>query len=159
MNYIKIFVAGMILLFFTGCFGEKRPEGFPKLYPLSIEIVQEGTPLVGAGVALVSDDANLSRWPSGGVTDEKGIVQIHTYQYPGAPEGSFKVTVTKTLTEGAQSDILATGKGNTQKVYELVDSKYSVADKTPLTIEVKAGTTPVSKLDVGKKVKTFISAP
>ncbi|MDO5553211.1 MAG: hypothetical protein Q4G68_05580 [Planctomycetia bacterium] len=74
---IPIFIL-FCLPFMTGCFQEPRPDGLPKLYPMSIKITQEGTPLTDASVGLISSDPELQRWPAGANTDANGIAKIFT---------------------------------------------------------------------------------
>lgn len=159
MKCCFLFLTVMLIPILSGCSEEKRPEGFPKLYPLVIEILQEGAPLDQAGVDLISDNPEIARWPSGGTTDINGQVRIYTYGFPGAPEGKFRVTVSKTLTEGQTSSVAdGSGKGS-QKVFQLIDSVYGSIKDSPLSVTVQPGQTTPIRFDVGKKVKKLIPAP
>ncbi len=158
---ICVVIAGSLL----GCKKDSRPEGLPKLYPISVKIVQEGAPLEGAHVAFVSSDPKLMRWPCGGVTDVEGIAKINTYGFDGAPEGVFKVTVSKYETEGGmtaeesaeamKSDSNETMKG--ESVYNLVAKDFGNSSKTTLSVEVKAtNTNETPEFDVGKVERSVI---
>ncbi|MBR5757707.1 MAG: hypothetical protein IKX88_03815, partial [Thermoguttaceae bacterium] len=58
-----------------GC-GEKTPPDMPKLFPTSITITQEGTPVEGASVQLLKKDDLYYKWLAGGVTDATGVCTI-----------------------------------------------------------------------------------
>ncbi|MDR1269130.1 MAG: hypothetical protein LBK82_06370 [Planctomycetaceae bacterium] len=80
---------------FFGC-GQKLPDGMPKLYPVTITIVQENTPLEGAIVQLIPEDSSLSTWGPMGITNASGVTELQTNgKYKGSPLGQFKVLVTK----------------------------------------------------------------
>ena len=149
----------------TGCWGEPRPAGMPKLYPASIVVTQEGTPLEGASVQLFPEDSANSQWGPGGMTDASGVAELRTNgKYPGAPLGSYKVVVTKHGFEPhphpewadlPESDpnrwkYLQIQEG--LKAFELVETKYSLLKETPLRVEItaKEKTYPV---DAGSKPK------
>jgi hypothetical protein len=152
------FLSLILLLFQNGCGGPQKPDGMPPLYPCSITILQDETPLAGAVVALVGD----GKWASHGQTDEKGVAKIITYgQFQGSPEGTYLVTVSKRISEGdpPKSNVDENGRvlGPPTLVVpsyvELVASEYTSSKTTPLTIEVK----PAKKgndqtFDVGKAV-------
>ncbi|MDO5552773.1 MAG: carboxypeptidase regulatory-like domain-containing protein [Planctomycetia bacterium] len=138
----------------TAC-SEKLPDGMPKLYPVSVKITQDGAPLADASVSLVPNDPNLSRWPVAANTDASGTAKLYTYGYPGCPEGSFKVTVTKTEATGGGTDgnpAISQSKTPT-RIYWLVEKSFRTADTTPLSLEVKSGKNAESTFDVGKPAR------
>lgn len=160
---IFIFFLSVLMLSLVGCGGVKKPAGMPALHPTTLTLTQEGTPLAGATVTLVSQNKAVSQWQSGGATDAKGVIRIKTSGFDGAPEGTFKVVVTKTETEGTatvtQSSDEAGAKpsvsGGGQKSYEVVEKEYRSAVTTKLTLEVKAGKN-AETFDVGKAVREQI---
>ena len=158
MKFYSLLLMVVLLAVVCGCSKEKRPAGLPPLHPLTIEIYQDGAPLEQAGVDLLADDPAIARWPAGGTTDEKGQCRIYTYGLPGAPEGKFKVTVSKTVTEGEAASVSDPLGKSTQKVFQLVESVYT-SEKTPLTLDFQAGQKEPVRLEVGKKVKKIIAAP
>jgi len=88
------FIPGCFLLL-SGCGGQKLPPGIPKLYPATITVIQDGNPLAGAEVVVISTDPSMN-WSSGGVTDKNGVVKLRTMgQYDGVPLGKYKVGVRK----------------------------------------------------------------
>ena len=155
----------MVAASLAGCKKDSRPEGLPKLYPISVKIVQEGAPLADAHVAFISSDPQLMRWPCGGLTGADGIAKINTYGFDGAPEGKFLVTVSKYESEGGmsaeesaaamQSDSGEIPKG--ESIYNLVGMDYGNSSKTPLSVEVKAtDSNETPEFDVGKAERNVI---
>ena len=143
----------------VGCGGDQRPDGLPPTYPLTIKVVQEGKPMEGATVSLRFTDGSMN-WIIGGVTNAEGKAKIVTHgKYEGAPEGSFNVTVDKTVQEGKAEYDAAIERGDTaaaQKievnVWQLVEDDYLLSSKTPIKIEVKKDTKEL-EVDAGKAVK------
>ncbi|EMI17528.1 hypothetical protein RMSM_05549 [Rhodopirellula maiorica SM1] len=143
---------------FTGCASEEKPDGLPVLYPAEVTVHQGGAPLVGASVQLVSTDPTLSKWVSGGSTNENGEAVIMTHgKYPGAPAGKYKVTVNKTQIEGSASGN-DPGSSNEAKMFDLVDAKYRVVTTTPIEVEVTAGENKLDAIEVGAAVKDAAAA-
>ncbi len=139
------------LLWIVGCGGKPTPEGFPDLVPCEVEVIQDGKPLADATVSFVSDQL---QWTVGGITNEHGVAQMYTHgDFEGSPEGEFRVTITKTVIEGAPTpEQLASpsfaGRGGTD--FDYVDLQYKDPKKTPLQVKV-SGTTRET-FDVGKPI-------
>ena len=116
-----------------------RPKGCPKLYPCTLKVIQEGEPLEDAMVTLIPEKAELSRWPMSGRTDANGEVVLMTQTFPGAPLGSYKVTVSK--------------EEDTQQlppvIIQHVDEEFIDKETTPLKIEVVKEMFEPITLDVG----------
>lgn len=159
------------LLFVFGCNrGARKPDGLPKLYPVTIRLEQEGRPLAGAEVVLRSEVSG--NWSCGGNTDQSGVVKIHTHgQFSGAPAGRHKIIVTKTkflAPKGSVDFSQAKSLGELREMEEEaarnqsktdfgatvyhVERKYSDPETTPLEIEVASGKNSF-KLDVGPVVE------
>lgn len=167
MNFRLFLASGCLLALAIGC-GDPRPEGMPELYPATITVVQDGSPLPGAAVTLLPQDAALTRWPVGGTTDDSGAVKLHTYStFPGAPAGTFKVTVSKTVTEGdplpkhpgidatreqlsAYDRAMKTGKF---EVFQVVAAEHRSPSTTKLSVDVTSSGPNEFTLDVGPAVK------
>jgi len=154
--------------FVVGCGGQPRPEGMPRLYPVSVEVVQEGSPLEGATVTLVSDDSELGRWAPTGITGVSGVAVLQTNGlYNGAPLGSYKVVIVKRMTEPHPHPELAGADRGTpeeakydqlnreRKTFNYVESQYSSIEETPLTVEIVSGQKTYS-VDAGKKVQEAV---
>jgi prepilin-type N-terminal cleavage/methylation domain-containing protein/prepilin-type processing-associated H-X9-DG protein len=152
-----------IILFFavlscelSGC-GEPKPDGLPKLYPISLKFTQEGEPLTEAAVVLLPQDGN--KWSSGGATDAKGVATLGTHgKFAGVPVGKYKLLVQKqeVVPKGAKApDPL--GAYGPVDVYDLVNPDYFILDKTPLAIEVVPGKNKFEPFELGKKVRTLVA--
>lgn len=167
MNRRLFLMSGCLLVLTTGC-SDPRPEGLPELHPATITVMQDGAPLSGAAVTLVPQDPALTRWPAGGTTNDSGVVDLYTHStFPGAPAGTFKVTVSKTTTEGdpkpthpgpnatheqlsAYDRAMKTG---TFETFQVVAAEHRMPSTTQLSIEVTAGGPNEFTLDVGSAVK------
>ncbi|MCL2118665.1 MAG: carboxypeptidase-like regulatory domain-containing protein [Planctomycetaceae bacterium] len=164
-----IFCSLVLLLFQGGCGGgPQKPEGMPPLYPCSITIIQDETPLAGAVVSLISPDGD-GKWSSSAQTDEKGVAKLITYgQFQGSPAGTYHVTVSKRVSDGEPPKPNVDENGRVlgpptlvvPSYIELVAMEYTSSKTTPLTIEVK----PAKKgndqtFDVGKAVQMKSNRP
>ena len=165
---LTLLIASFMVFHITGCGGPARPEGMPRLYPASITVVQEGIPLAGAMVQLVSDEPDLSRWGPSGITDTAGVAVLKTNgTYDGAPLGKFKAIVSKREREphpNPEWANLPDGDPNFQKYMQAeakrktinyIEAKYGSIADTPLTVEITAGGKTYS-VDVGKQSKTEV---
>ena len=117
-----------------------RPKGCPKLYPCTLKIIQDGEPLEGAMVSLFPEKTELSRWPMSGRTDVNGEVVLMTQTFPGAPLGSYKVTVSK------EEDM----QQLPPVIIQHVDEEFIDKETTPLKIEVVKEMLEPITLDVGE---------
>lgn len=170
-NVFALVLAGFVCItLLSGCQfgGEALPEGLPNLVPASIQLTQDGAPLAGATVSLI-DPAGSQQFYPGGLSDESGTIELYTNgRYKGAPEGKYKVVVTKTETDPSKlgpapslddpkyGEYMEKTAREERDTYTLIDKKYSDAKGTPLEVEIKKGGE-VQKLDVGAKVKIKIS--
>ena len=160
-NYSKILwlPSVVFMLVLSGCGGEPKPEGLPKLHPVSLKFIQEGEPVEGAAVVLVPQSD--SKWASGGVTDAKGVAVLRTHgKFIGVPAGTYKVRVQKQETEAAPTTTDSTGLTTygISKAYDVVNPDYFHPDKTPLAIEVVNGKNNFEPFDLGKKARTLVHA-
>ena len=155
-------VCGVLFAFalpLSGCGGDAKPPGFPKLYPVSLQVMQEGVPLTKASVSLKIADNSMT-WSIGGVTDEQGIAVLWTHgKFRGAPVGTFKVTVNKLFNEGEEEMNLAMNQGDEAaaakiqvKSYSFVNEEYNLFATTPVEIEITTKSK-VIDVDAGPAVK------
>ena len=144
INFPTVCCASFVfVLVFSGCSSEKRPPGFPKLYPVSLKVIQEGKPLSEAAVSLRKADNSMT-WSIGGRTDERGIAVLRTHgKFNGAPEGMFKVTVEKVINEGEAEMIQALDREDQVAAkriqvnsFSFVKDEYNSMEKTPIEIEI-----------------------
>ena len=156
-----------VIFLASGCNkGPARPAGMPPLYPATITVTQEGTPLEGATVQLIAEDSSLAQWGPGGITDAKGEASLRTNgMYDGAPLGKYKVAVSKKEVEPHPHPEWSslpyddpnyqkyTAEDAKRKVLILVDPQISNLATTTLAIEITASEKTYS-IDAGKKVKS-----
>ncbi|MDO4587047.1 MAG: hypothetical protein Q4C95_07080 [Planctomycetia bacterium] len=146
------------------CGGKKYPDGFPKVYPLKVKVIQAGAPLADASINFFAEDATISKWAVGGTTNAEGIAEIRTQNFPGCPAGKFKVVVKKTVQEGGPQNAEEAKQMREGKefppvvVREMVSKEFGDHLKTPLSIEVTGseGNT-VPEFDVGDAYEEDIS--
>ena len=141
----------VLVLALSGC-SEPRPEGLPKLYPVTLQFTQEGEPCVEAAISLIPEPG--SPWGTGGITDANGRVTLQTHgKYSGVPAGTYKITVNKAEVEYIGPPPTAMGVAHPSQTYSLVDPVYSIPSTTTLAIEVGEGTKSYPPFDLGKKVR------
>ena len=150
-KYLCCFIAVAVVAV-IGCAKTDKPEGLPDLFPCEITITQDGKPLAGANVVFFGDQ----KWAVGGGTAENGVAKIYTHgKFEGAPSGKYKVTVTKTITEGGPTEADLNNpsySGGYGKQYDVIDKKFRSAETTTLEIDVAPGKN-TKTLDVEKAVK------
>ena len=158
-----------ILCVLFGCQQKQRPDGLPDLFPCAITITQEEQPLDEALVRLVPENGGSAAWAVSGKTDAKGIARISTHaDFSGAPEGTFKVLVSKTEMSPSQFPEPAKDASPEERVtwsnnistekrtkYTLVKPEFGDAKKTPHSITITKGKNEAT-FDVGEPIKEEI---
>jgi hypothetical protein len=152
------------LFIVAGCGGEKRPDGIPALHKTTLTLTQEGKPLADATVNLYPVEG-VNKWPAGGITNSQGVLQVKTMtSFDGIPEGKYKVTVTKTETEGTSTAVADDASdaararpvaASAVKQYYLVEKDYRASNTTPLEIEIKPGKNS-KEFEAGKAIRDLI---
>lgn len=94
MKKITLIVSLLTLVVgFAGC-QEKLPDGFPKVYPITVSVVDGSTPLPDVQVAFIGSGSGTA---VGGTTGANGTATIQTTQgafvAEGIPAGEYTVTV------------------------------------------------------------------
>jgi hypothetical protein len=164
---MKKYLPILLLLFFCSFLGcsEKRPENMPMLYPVRLILVQEGKPLAGAMV-LLKRHSETTKYSCGGMSDANGVVKIQTHgKYAGVPEGSYTVTVSKTITErsgpwdkipseetAARTWLQENRSQLKETNYLIVDPKYGNSQTSDLNISVTTKGLKTT-LDLGSPVR------
>lgn len=154
-KYTLIFSALTLAMLLTGCGDKKRPDGLPKLYPCEILVKQDGTPLAGATVMLLSEDGSVT-WTVAGGTNDSGVAKIFTHgDFAGAPLGQYKVTITKNVIENAPTPEQLNNPnfaGPMGEAYDYVDLQYKTKASTPLSLEITTGKNS-QEYDVGPSIR------
>ena len=166
MRYARI----TALILFTslccvGC-GPKKPDGIPKLLPTYVTIVKDSNPVKDANVFLVpGTNAPSGSWSIMGVTDDAGKATIETSQgewkAPGAPEGEYKVYLTKlaAIEEPEKPTGVEEGGPELQEYYaerlkrleeasKEIPKEMTQAETSGLTVTVASGTGANETLDI-----------
>lgn len=138
---LVVFVALFTLTIPVACSGPKKPNDLPKLYPCTVSINMNGTPLEGALVSLVPE---AGKWSASGTTGAAGSVELFTRNFPGVPEGSYRVTVQKIQATGSstadeENRAVRSPQGELPPPPSLVDPKFADSMESPLECKVEAG--------------------
>lgn len=137
-----------MILCFAGCGGPARPGDLPTLHPCSITVSQDGVPLVNATVKLYSTDPDF-KWAVIGQSDVRGKATLSTHaQFPGAPQGEYKVVVLKA------EEVY---KGNSVDIFTLIDKQYTDPETTPLSITIGKGNN-TQQFDLGRSLREKLKA-
>ena len=158
------FVSLLATILLSGCGGPPRPADLPPLYPCTITVTQNGQPLSEAVVTLTSTAPSF-KWAVFAQLDASGAGKVFTQGlYPGAPEGEYKVTVSKEVTVDEQTGPPVVRQGEfgeetitplIAKVYSLVEKDYTDVATTTLSITIaKKGND--QKFECGKPVKELL---
>jgi len=149
--------------FIIGCGGDPRPAGMPRLYPVSIVVIQDGAPLTNATVQLIPEDEANSRWGPMGMTNASGVAAMRTNaRYDGAPLGTYKVVVSKTEMEPHPNPDWANLSQDDPEYWRnariaeslrpvhFVGEQYGSVVDTPLRVEITARER-IYEVEVGKR--------
>ena len=128
-------------LLVAGCSGSKGPA----TSPVSGTVTYKSAPVDGATVVFAPPAGGR---PATGITDAQGRYELFLGDKKGAAPGDYKVTVTKTVTEGQgpeltyeqMSEMQARGETPPGPVTKnVLPEKYSSITTTDLNFTVKAG--------------------
>ncbi len=134
----------LVTLIVAGCAGPAGDPNRPKTVPVSGTVTYNGDPVEGATVTFMTDSAEGKG--AVGRTDASGHFTLMTFEPgDGAVPGNYKVTVTKTKTEGTLSEeeankYLERGENPpAPAVTDLLPEKYKSPETSGLTAEVTEG--------------------
>jgi len=164
MNHFPVFpVVGVLLCALalplsSGCGGDQRPDGLPPLFPVSLTVLQEGNPLPDAMIIVRCAEESMT-WTIGGRTNDRGVVDLFTHgRFRGAPEGTFKVMVSKIVNEGEEEFLAALERGDpaaaTMPVnsFSHVEAEFGAFETTPIEIEITRRSRAI-EIDAGPVVR------
>ncbi|MBR0225700.1 MAG: carboxypeptidase regulatory-like domain-containing protein [Thermoguttaceae bacterium] len=153
-NFLSVAAILCLCAIVCGCSkGPKKPSDLPKLYPATVTVTyDDGSPVEGATVALLSQTTGGRTWNLTGVTDATGKLVLRTDgNWDGAPAGSYNAIVTKEI--GVSDAPTEKGGSETLKsITRYVDEKYNNPKTSGLTVEIKEGDNQI-ELKVGEKVE------
>ena len=140
MQKIQLSLTLVIFLTLIGC---DRSGRLPGLVPASGTVTFNGAPVEEATVIFVPDSVESNMRSASATTDAKGKFTLATLQHAdGAYPGSYKVTVTKTLTTGDlvwEESANDPGRGrliDTQMVADMLPAKYGNENTSDLTVDI-----------------------
>lgn len=150
LGVVALLVAALATV--VGCSG--KPSGFPKVSPCEITVTDGAEPIADVDVALIPSTP-ISGVIAGGKTDATGKCVVATtfanFSAPGAPDGSFSVTLRKdptptkpalTIEEMADMDRSEIDKYNKerdaeiQKMPKIIPPNLTSAQTTPVKVNV-----------------------
>lgn len=159
----------LLIVFIVGCqYRPSLPPDIPPLTVCKITVTQNGEPVGGTLVSLISV-TRAENWRASGMTNENGItVPFTNGLFEGVPQGKYKIVVSKN--EREEDDNIPSmppmgapdyeewmkkysGKKNTVITYSLIEKQYTSFSTTPHEIEVSGKKTIETTIDVGKKVR------
>lgn len=157
MTKIDTTMIALVLFLGIAVIGCKRdgtkPSDFPKVFPCTVTVTDGNAPLADANISLISDKP-MSNITITGRTDASGVAKIRTsqaaYFADGAPEGNYKVLVSKpqTIEHTKSESERAAMDPDAQAAYEderqkkinampkIVPATLNKQDTTPLTLSV-----------------------
>lgn len=161
---LVMFALTFALIFLSGCSGDKRPDGFPKIYSTTITVLDDNGPVSDVQISLFANEGDCP-WPVGGVTNAAGEAQLFTYgKFKGAPKGTFTVVLSKSEVEDADQMSKGNDDGSSSKakprktsfrVFSLVDPQFSLKESSPFKIKIE-GRGQNEILKIGKPVRKQI---
>src|SRR5262245_751814 len=118
----------LVLAISAGC-----SDGKVRIYPVSGQVLYNGSPLKGVELAFHPNDAkNNTGYPPHGKTDAEGKFVLTTYvKDDGAPAGEFKIAIAFAV------EAVDDGSDQTKKVSFQVPVKYHRAETSGLSVVVK----------------------
>jgi hypothetical protein len=165
MKHAQFILVLFVSVYLVGCGPAKYPSDWPKTYPCTITVTKGGQPLEDVMVLLARTEKHGS-WAVSGKTDASGVAEIETSWThavsKGAPEGTFKVTLSKTETPPPPSksdaeleamsydERAAFLEAEAEKIRNASAFPASISDPatTQVRIEVKPGTPAEFTIDV-----------
>jgi hypothetical protein len=123
MNRISSLLGLLLLIGLAGC------TGGVKTTTVSGKVTVDGQPVTEGNVSFLPVGKETKAGLCVGQIDSGGNYKIFTDGKEGAPEGKYKVTVTRSMMPSS----------GTTKPSTPFNSKYSNVNTTPLTIDVPSG--------------------
>lgn len=125
---VSLLVVLACLCFVSACRRTDYPEGFPKIHPVKIKVVEGGAPLEGVKITVAYDNAQTRKWGTSGFTAADGVANLSTRGFEGAPEGSAVLLLEKRDPPIKQNADGTFSAGNTDNQ---IDDRFSNLDESP----------------------------
>ena len=146
---VSLFVVLSCLCFVSACKKADYPAGFPKIHPIQLKVVENGTPVEGVEVVVQYSDRNLAKWRTSAFSNADGVVKLMTRGFEGAPEGDAVLLLEKRdppIKQDADGNYVA---GNTDNQ---LDDRYSDPDETPFKASIPSKQKGAIVVDLGTEM-------
>ena len=150
----RLIIVFLLLICFTGC--QKKPAGFPDVYPCTVKVTNDGKAMSRITVHL-NRQGGQGAWTAMGETNGSGVATIKTtwadFTAAGVPEGTYKVILTEKLNipdDGLTPGEMMALEGKALEEYHkkreeeksrvrTLPKIVNLSSTTPLTLEVTTG--------------------
>ena len=134
--------------FVSACRRADYPEGFPKIHPVRLKVVENGTPVEGVEVVVRYADHNLAKWRTSAFSNADGVVKLMTRGFEGAPEGDGVFLLEKRDPPIKQDENGNFVAGNTDNQ---LDDRFSDPDETPFKASIPKKQKGMIVIDLGSE--------
>lgn len=134
------------LCFVSACRRTDYPEGFPKIHPFKMKVVEGGTPVEGVKITVAYDNAQTRKWGTSGFTGADGVANLSTRGFGGAPEGSAVLLLEKRDPPIKQNPDGTYSAGNTENQ---IDDRFSDLEESPFKATIAKKQKGLTVIDLG----------
>ena len=145
---VSSFVFLSCLCFVSACRKTDYPAGFPKIHPVQIKVVENGSPMEGVQVVVHYNDNSLTKWRTSGFAGSDGIVKLMTRGFEGAPEGEAVFLLEKRDPPVKQDENGNLVAGNTENQ---LDDRFSDPEETPFKGSISKKQSGIIVIDLGSE--------
>lgn len=145
---VSSFVLLSCLYFVSAYRKTDYPAGFPKIHPVQIKVVENGSPMEGVQVVVHYNDNSLTKWRTSGFAGSDGIVKLMTRGFEGAPEGEAVFLLEKRDPPVKQDENGNLVAGNTENQ---LDDRFSDPEETPFKGSISKKQSGIIVIDLGSE--------
>ena len=130
---VSLLVLLSSLCLVAACKKSDYPEGFPKIHPIQLKVVEDGAPVEGVQVVVKYNDRDLAKWRTSAFSNADGVVKLMTRGFEGAPEGEGVFLLEKrdpAMIQGADGRYMLGDNKNH------LDDRFSDPDETPFKASI-----------------------
>lgn len=132
-RFVAVVFFFAVVSLFSACNRVKYPEGFPKIVPCTITVVDGGSPVEGVKATLDYADSSMTKWGTAGFSDASGVVNFLTRGYEGAPQGGCTILLEK---RDPPISVGSDGMPFVNSTENQLDDQFSDPDASPFKFEV-----------------------
>ena len=145
---VSLLVLLSSLCLVAACKKSDYPEGFPKIHPIQLKVVEDGTPVEGAQVVVHYNDQNLAKWRTSAFSNADGVVKLMTRGFEGAPEGEGVFLLEKRYPPIKMDESGNFVAGNTENQ---LDERFFDPDETPFKASIPKKQKGIIVIDLGSE--------